>query len=38
VGDNDKTNFERIMKTINPEFDLNFTSRSKVLSKKFKFV
>lgn len=38
ISDSDKTNFERIMKTINPEFDLNFTSRSKVLSKKFKFV
>lgn len=38
ISDSDKANFERIMKTINPEFELNFTSRNKVLSKKFKFV
>ncbi len=38
ISDSDKINFERVIRTINPEVEFNYTSRNKVLSKKFKFV
>lgn len=38
VSDNDKANFERIMKTMSPEFEFNLTRRNKVISKRIKFI
>lgn len=38
VSESDKINFERMVETMSPQFELNIKKRNKVLSKKLKFI